>query len=524
MQWWFLCCLASFWVILIIAEKVGDPTDLGKKYKKHKSCQKKEGKGNLNSRNCMKDVNDILEKGSDNETMDAMEVLESVLMDTDVNETMSMSDNRLVTFLYKPVGQFAGLNIFASDTEVTTSGAMSKKVVRVHLPKELDPRMDNTIMLCMLTWPEKKGVIWGNKGLYESRLIGLGVQGRHISELRERVTISMSITNASESEKPSCVFFNFTTKEFETEGCMTEWKPVQSEVTCSCDHLTYFAVLMVPLNVPPKHMEVMSYITLIGCSLSLVALVTTVVLFITKRRARSDISLKVHINLVIALILLNVHFLPSQKVAQLHSHGLCFYMALFLHYSLLASFSWMALEGFHLYLLFIRVFNIYISRYLLKLSLVGWGVPAVIVIVVVAIDTDTYGPVHIDQTNPNSTEICYISDEKVKLVTTVGSFSLVFLFNITMLGAVVRQVVRLRRSRESERGQAKRDACSLLGITCLLGITWGLAFFSFGNLNLFGSYLFSILNPLQGFFIFLWFCLSLKKINTSVATTTSCET
>lgn len=83
--------------------------------------------------------------------------------------------------------------------------------------------------------------------------------------------------------------------------------------------------------------------------------------------------MKVHISLAIALILLNLHFLPSQAVAALSSNGLCIYIALSLHYSVLATFCWMALEGFHLYLLLIKVFNIYVRRYLLKLSVVGWG-------------------------------------------------------------------------------------------------------------------------------------------------------
>lgn len=83
--------------------------------------------------------------------------------------------------------------------------------------------------------------------------------------------------------------------------------------------------------------------------------------------------MRVHINLTIALILLNVHFLPSHTVATLSSSGICLYAALALHYSLLATFSWMAIEGFHLYLFLVRVFNIYIRKYLLKLSVVGWG-------------------------------------------------------------------------------------------------------------------------------------------------------
>lgn len=51
----------------------------------------------------------------------------------------------------------------------------------------------------------------------------------------------------------------------------------------------------------------------------------------------------------------------------------CRGLGLFLHWSLLATFSWAALEGFHLYLLLVKVFNIYVRRYMLKLSLVGWG-------------------------------------------------------------------------------------------------------------------------------------------------------
>lgn len=46
--------------------------------------------------------------------------------------------------------------------------------------------------------------------------------------------------------------------------------------------------------------------------------------------------------------------------------------------------------------------------------------------------------------------------------------------------------------------RAKQDICSLLGITTLLGITWGLVFFSFGQLTTVALYAFSILNSLQG--------------------------
>lgn len=91
------------------------------------------------------------------------------------------------------------------------------------------------------------------------------------------------------------------------------------------------------------------------------------------RELQTEDSKKIHANLVIALILLNLHLIPSEVAAESSSPGLCLYMALALHYSLLATFCWMGLEGFHLFRLMVKVFNIYINRYMLKIILVGWG-------------------------------------------------------------------------------------------------------------------------------------------------------
>jgi membrane-anchored protein YejM (alkaline phosphatase superfamily) len=76
----------------------------------------------------------------------------------------------------------------------------------------------------------------------------------------------------------------------------------------------------------------------------------------------------------VALLCLNLTFLINDSLASLGVHGLCVATAAATHYSLLCTLTWFSLEGFHLYLLIIRVFNIHINRYLLKLGLVGWGV------------------------------------------------------------------------------------------------------------------------------------------------------
>lgn len=44
-----------------------------------------------------------------------------------------------------------------------------------------------------------------------------------------------------------------------------------------------------------------------------------------------------------------------------------------------------------MYLALVKVFNSYVSCYMLRFSAAGWGVPMVVVIVVIAVDKDNYG-------------------------------------------------------------------------------------------------------------------------------------
>lgn len=83
---------------------------------------------------------------------------------------------------------------------------------------------------------------------------------------------------------------------------------------------------------------------------------------------------KITIHLCLALFLLNLTFLLDAWLA-LYSNvgGLCISTAFFLHYFLLASFSWMAMEAIHMYIALVKVFNTYVSRFMVKLGLAGWG-------------------------------------------------------------------------------------------------------------------------------------------------------
>lgn len=77
----------------------------------------------------------------------------------------------------------------------------------------------------------------------------------------------------------------------------------------------------------------------------------------------------------------------------------------------------------------------------------------------------------------------------------LGFFSLVFLFNSVMLGAMVREILR-----QNKKGHKLKHVLALFGLSILLGIPWALVFFSFtsGVFRLVSLYIFTIINSLQG--------------------------
>ncbi|XP_038144275.1 adhesion G-protein coupled receptor G1-like [Cyprinodon tularosa] len=349
----------------------------------------------------METLSNILQNVPEEDAVRTLEILQETLDETEVTETTTIITDNSVALLYKPTDDFKGLEIFATDNEISLGPGVNKSIMKVHLPSKLNLGRDDIISFFMIQLPSKIALENSDK-LIRRRIISLSVRNKRTSGLpdQDRVKITINIaTKINETLKPQCVFLNTRTNHFSTSGCKTYWD--DDDVTCSCNHLTYFGVLMGSADLSPKDQEIMSYITIIGCSISLTALAIAVLLFITNREVRGDDSKKIHISLAVALILLNVHFLPNQAVAATSSPGLCLYVAVVLHYSLLASFTWMALEGFHLYLLLFKVFNIYVKRYLLKLSVVGWGLPALIVSVVVIVDKNLYGYTPLISSGPN---------------------------------------------------------------------------------------------------------------------------
>lgn len=99
-----------------------------------------------------------------------------------------------------------------------------------------------------------------------------------------------------------------------------------------------------------------------------------------------------------------------------------------------------------------------------------------------------------------SSHSCWLRNDIAFYVAVVAYFCLIFLFNFIMFIVVLVQLCRIRKQNphNSVHRTTLQDIRSVVGITLLLGLTWGFAFFAWGPVNLAFMYLFAIFNSLQG--------------------------
>lgn len=95
---------------------------------------------------------------------------------------------------------------------------------------------------------------------------------------------------------------------------------------------------------------------------------------------------------------------------------------------------------------------------------------------------------------------CWLKNDIAFYVAVVAYFCVIFIFNFIMFIVVMVQLCRIKKQNPQnlQHRSTLQDVRSVLGITILLGLTWGFAFFAWGPVNLAFMYLFAICNSLQG--------------------------
>uniref|UniRef100_A0A452GPK6 Adhesion G-protein coupled receptor G2 n=1 Tax=Gopherus agassizii TaxID=38772 RepID=A0A452GPK6_9SAUR len=355
-----------------------------------------------------------------------------------------------------------------------------------------------------------------------SNVISSSVANLTLIDLKANVTVTLQNTRPIQDNLTvRCAFWDFNENGgkggWSYEGCMVKERRA-NETVCTCNHLTSFGVLLdLSRNptLPPIQTLVLTFITYIGCGFSAIFLSVTLVTYVAFEKIRRDYPSKILIQLCAALLLLNLVFLLDSWIALYDIRGLCITVAVFLHYFLLVSFTWMGLEAFHMYLALVKVFNTYVRKYILKFCIIGWGVPLLVVGIVLAITPNNYGLGSYGKfPNGSPDEFCWINNNIVFYITVVGYFCMIFLLNVSMFIVVLIQLCRIKKKKQlgTQRKTSIQDLRSVAGLTFLLGITWGFAFFAWGPVNLIFMYLFAIFNTLQGFFIFIFYCVAKENV------------
>ncbi|XP_057566814.1 adhesion G protein-coupled receptor G3 [Hippopotamus amphibius kiboko] len=343
-----------------------------------------------------------------------------------------------------------------------------------------------------------------------NRVVGLSLGRINVTGLAEPLEITFSHQHQPPNVTLSCVFWDMnkgSSGDWSSKGCSTELRA--NSTVCRCDHLTFFALLLRPI-LDQVTVKILTRISQAGCGTSMIFLAFTLVLYVvlrfSRQRFKSEDAPKIHVALSVSLFLLNLVFFINVGLGLKGSDAACWARGAVFHYFLLCAFTWMALEAFHLYLLVIKVLNTYFGHYFLKLSLVGWGLPALIVIATGS--ANSYGPYAIrDQKNIITLELCWFREKTASsalYVTVHGYFLITFLFSAVVLGLVAWKIFTMPSARAGkERGQHWKGVLTLLGLSSLVGVAWALAILT--PLGLSATYVFALLTSLQGVFIFCWF-------------------
>ncbi|CAH3181497.1 unnamed protein product [Porites lobata] len=336
-----------------------------------------------------------------------------------------------------------------------------------------------------------------------SNIIGSTLDPRPQVLLQKNLSVTLRYDEVCSLAKTHCVFWDFTVKSnfngfWSSKGCSVVNR-TKTEITCTCNHLTNFAVLMhVGADnerlVPADHKVALKVITYVGCALSLIGEALTAVAYYVLMDLKED-QTQIRFNLVVAIAIAQITFLAGIEATEVME--LCVFVAAMIHYFYLAGFACMLFEGVYLYLMVVKVFNTVIR---LRLFCgVAWGVSLLIVVLSIVIASIQDGGIG----SYVQDHFCWISFKNNLIWTFVAPVLLVCTINSVLLARVVHEILRMHADKTShlERVRQGVKACAVL--FPLLGLTWVFGVLSVTDAGLVFQYIFTIFNSLQGLFIFI---------------------
>lgn len=342
----------------------------------------------------------------------------------------------------------------------------------------------------------------------------------------------------------ACVYWNLKKQDWDTDGCFKDGER-DGLLQCRCNHTSNFAVLMsYKKDYKYPGLEELSNV---GCALSITGLVLTIIFQIVTRKVRKTSVTWVLVSLCTSMLIFNLLFvfgientnkkqetkapkentIPEGDMTKEVSNTRCTVVAALLHYFLLVMFTWTGVSAVQLYFLLIRTMKPLPQRFTLYISLIGWGVPAVIVAMTVGI---------IYSQNPSGwelyyrrEEICWLAgpkngDDKTSPLywSFILPMTIILTSNVALFIVIIVKVVWKDNQNltSTKKVSSLKKVFSTLSIAVIFGITWILGYFMLlgdENIRHVSSYVFCIFNTTQGLQIFVLYTVRTKIFQTEAS-------
>ncbi|XP_058469964.1 adhesion G protein-coupled receptor F5-like isoform X4 [Solea solea] len=341
------------------------------------------------------------------------------------------------------------------------------------------------------------------------------------------ITIEFNIINDS-LKTPQCVFWNFDLFDglggWDDEGC--EVSLVNETVTCNCNHLTSFSILMSPFGLD---LPILDYITYIGVGISMLSLVICLIIeaIIWRKVCRNTTAFLRHVsivNIAVSLLIADIWFIIGAAIsdAEVKNPPACTAATFFIHFFYLALFFWMLASALLLLYRTISVFGGDLSKNaLLAIGFcLGYGAPLIIAVITIAVTAPVEEYIR-------ENEACWLNWHKSKaLLAFVIPALLIVVINLCILIIVLYKMLRRRGVVDSAQ-PAEKNALSVIArtlafLTPFFGLTWGLGVGTMIDPFNIGIHIaFAFFNSLQGFFILVFGTLLDKKVWSEIGKMTS---
>ena len=308
----------------------------------------------------------------------------------------------------------------------------------------------------------------------------------------------------------ACAWWDKERQRWSNAGCKYLGRSLDGTlVECRCNHLTSFAILTDANDgdwtesngLTETEHHSLSMFVYVCASVSIVCLMIVIAVYASVRSLRSQTK-TILLNLCSIYALALALFIASALGD--FEDGVCVGIGASLHFALLSTFFWMLVEGRHLMMTFVNVFEGHRSDEWRQLRIyigVAYGVPALEVLVLACGWPTLY---------TRYDGFCFLSKQNGAIWAFFGPALVVISLNIYVLVMVSREVWDLApmpgahdSTTDAVIYKAKRAFKSSMVFGSILGVTWALGLLSLVvPSSLVYHYSFAVFNALGGVWIF----------------------